>query len=210
MVIKVLMFGWEFPPHNSGGLGVACQGLSRALAKSGFEITFVLPRTVDLDVDYIKLRFAGLEKIKFRTVNSPLSPYLTSGKYKKLFGNPDSFYGPDLISEVKRYAVLGGKIAEEEEHDVIYAHDWLSFGAGIEAKQVSGKPLVVHVHATEYDRCGGSSGINSEVYAIERAGMEEADCVIAVSQFTKDTIVRHYGIAPQKVIVVHNGNDEHS
>lgn len=208
MATKVLMFGWEFPPHNSGGLGVACLGLTRAMAKEGFEITFVLPRTVPVNPDHVKIKFAGLEKVKFKSVDSSLSPYLTSGKYKHLFGNTHGLYGPDLISEVKRYALLGARIAEEEEHDVIYAHDWLSFGAGIEAKHTSGKPLIVHVHATEFDRCGGANGVNSEVYAIEKAGMEEADAIIAVSQFTKDIIVQHYGIPESKVIVVHNGIDE--
>ena len=114
----------------------------------------------------------------------------------------------DLLSEVRRYALLGGEIAKEEQFDVIYAHDWLSFGAGIEAKRVSGKPLIVHVHATEFDRCGGPLGVNKDVYDIEKEGMEAADRVIAVSQFTKDIIVRHYGIPEWKVQVVHNGIDE--
>jgi glycosyltransferase involved in cell wall biosynthesis len=90
--------------------------------------------------------------------------------------------------------------------DVIYT--LLSFGAGLEAKRISGKPLVVHVHATEFDRCGGSNGVNNEVYELERVGMEDADCVIAVSQLTKDTITRYYGIPAEKVIVVHNGIDD--
>lgn len=208
MATKVLMFGWEFPPHNSGGLGVACMGLSRALAKEGFEIIFVLPKQVPVGDAHIKFRFAGVDKIKFRAIDSSLSPYLTSGKYGQLFGGGSGIYGPNLISEVKRYAVLAGKIAEEEEFDIIYAHDWLSFGAGFEAKRISNKPLIVHVHATEFDRCGGVNGVNTEVYELERTGMEDADCIIAVSQFTKDTITRHYGIPPEKVIVVHNGIDE--
>ena len=143
MATKVLMFGWEFPPHNSGGLGVACLGLSRALAKEGFEIIFVLPKQIPVSDSMLQFRFAGVENIKFRTIDSSLSPYMTSGKYGKLFGGGSGIYGPNLISEVKRYAVLAAKIAAEEEFDVIYAHDWLSFGAGLEAKRVSGKPLIV-------------------------------------------------------------------
>ena len=210
MATKVLMFGWEFPPHNSGGLGVACMGLSRALAKEGFEIIFVLPKQVPVGEAHIRFRFAGVDNIKFRAIDSSLSPYLTSGKYGKLFGGGSGIYGPNLISEVKRYAVLAGKIAEEEEFDIIYAHDWLSFGAGLEAKRVSGKPLIVQVHATEFDRCGGPNGINNEVYELEKAGMEDADCVITVSQFTKDMVTRHYGIPPQKVIVLHNAIDDNT
>lgn len=202
------MFGWEFPPHNSGGLGVACLGLTRALAKEGFDITFVLPKVVDLGDSHVRIKFADISNIRFKSINSPLSPYLTSGKYGKLFGGGSGIYGPNLLSEVKRYALLGGALAAEDEYEVIYAHDWLSFGAGLEAKRISGKPLIVHVHATEFDRCGGANGINSEVYELERVGMEDADCVIAVSQLTKDTITRHYGIPEEKVIVVHNGIDE--
>ncbi|MDO8492678.1 MAG: glycosyltransferase family 4 protein, partial [bacterium] len=208
MATKVLMFGWEFPPHNSGGLGVACLGLTRALAREGFDITFVLPKMVPISSGHVKIKFADISNVRFKSINSPLSPYLTSGKYGKLFGGGSGLYGPNLISEVKRYALLGGALVLEDEYDVIYAHDWLSFGAGLEAKRISGKPLIVHVHATEFDRCGGASGINNEVYELERVGMEDADCVIAVSQFTKDTITRYYGIPAEKVIVVHNGVDD--
>lgn len=208
MATKVLMYGWEFPPHNSGGLGVACLGLTRALAKEGFDITFVLPKIVAVSDNHLKMKFADISKVRFKAINSPLTPYLTSGKYGKLFGGGSGLYGPNLLSEVKRYALLGGGLIREDDYDVIYAHDWLSFGAGLEAKRISNKPLIVHVHATEFDRCGGANGVNNEVYELERVGMEDADCVIAVSQFTKDTITRHYGIAPEKVIVVHNGIDD--
>ena len=126
-------------------------------------------------------------------------------------------YANDIFGEVARYALSGARIAKQEQFDVIYAHDWLSFGAGVEAKRATGKPLIVHVHATEFDRCGlsacgaqadGATGINEHVYAVERLGMEEADIVVAVSEFTKQTIVRHYGIPEEKVHVVYNGIDE--
>ena len=143
-------------------------------------------------------------------INSVLSPYLNSLSYEKIRGRngSTSIYGPDLFSEVERYRALASDLAQQEQFDVIYAHDWLSFGAGIEAKRATGKPLIVHVHATEYDRSGGESGINPHVYGIEKQGMEEADCVIAVSEFTKNIIVRSYGIPAEKVRVVHNGIDE--
>ena len=207
------MFGWEFPPFNSGGLGVACLGLTRALSDRGAEITFVMPRTLDVKSPWARIIFADGKSILTRSVNSILSPYLTSRSYayarKRVAGARDGgdIYGHDLMSEVMRYAAMGGEIAKEEEFDIIYAHDWLSFGAGIEAKRVSGKPLVAHVHATEFDRCGGPLGINRDVYEIEKAGMEAADVVIAVSQLTKNIIVNNYGIPADKVRVVYNGID---
>jgi len=202
---RVLMFGWEFPPHHSGGLGVACQGLTRALAARGFDITFVMPKKIDVGAPWARFLFAdGFSAV---AVNSSLSAYTTSRGYAEQ-AHDASIYAPDLIGEVRRYALLGGDIARSEQFDMIYAHDWLSFGAGVEAKRISGKPLIVHVHATEFDRCGGPIGVNKDVYDIERKGMEAADRVIAVSQYTKDIIVRYYGIPEGKIRVVYNGVDE--
>ena len=168
--LKVLMFGWELPPFNSGGLGVACYGLSKALSKN-VDITFVLPRKVEVDASFLKLLFAN--NIKVTIIDSPLRPYLTSAEYARMEEDV-TLYGHDLFSEVKRYAMEARKIAEKEEFDIIHAHDWLSFEAGIAAKEVSGKPLVVQLHSTEYDRCGGQN-LNQAVYDIERRGMELAD-----------------------------------
>ena len=211
MKMRILMFGWEFPPYNSGGLGVACLGLTRALSARGAEITFVMPKKLDVTSPWAKMVFADDGRIVLRPIDSNLTPYLTSTAYSK-GRQVDGIYGRDLMSEVLRYAAMGGEIAKEQEFDVIYAHDWLSFGAGIEAKRVSGKPLVAHVHATEFDRCGGaqvnSLGINHDVYEIEKAGMEAADVVIAVSQLTKNIIINNYGILESKVRVVYNGIDE--
>lgn len=208
MKTRVLMFGWEFPPHNSGGLGVACQGLTRAMAARGIEITFVMPKKIEVGAPWARFVFADTG-VSGRVVNSTLKPYVTGNSYSRA-QHDIGIYGRDLFSEVKRYAILGGEIAREEENqfDVIYAHDWLSFGAGIEAKRISGKPLIVHVHATDFDRCGGPGGVNRDVYNVEKAGMEAADRVIAVSQFTKDLIMRYYAIPEWKIKVVHNGIDD--
>ncbi len=211
MKMRILMFGWEFPPYNSGGLGVACLGLTRALSARGAEITFVMPKKLDVKSPWARIIFAEGQGrgVVTRAVDSILSPYLNSRSYSyalRLSG--EGIYGRDLMGEVLRYASMGGEIAKEEQFDVIYAHDWLSFGAGMEAKRVSGKPLVAHVHATEFDRCGGPLGVNHEVYEIEKAGMEAADVVIAVSQLTKNIIVNNYGIPEGKVRVVYNGIDE--
>lgn len=210
------MFGWEFPPHNSGGLGVACQGLSRALSGRDFEITFVMPKKLPVGAPWARFVFAdaagGGASASVIEVNSRLKAYSSIRSYLTeglaLSSDMAGIYGDDLFSEVMRYAALGGVIAKQEEFDVIYAHDWLAFGAGIEAKRVSGKPLVVHVHATEIDRCGGEWGVNPDVFAIEKRGMEAADRVIAVSEFTKQIIIRHYGIPENKIFVVHNGIDD--
>ena len=201
------MFGWEFPPYNSGGLGVACLGLSRALAEKNVEITFVLPKRVNVSANFLKMIFADAAQIHLKTVDTLLTPYITSNEYQRLrLKNKSSLYGPGLFEEVARYALRARKIAKEESFDIIHAHDWLSYPAGIEARDQSGKPLVVHVHATEFDRTGGNS-INQNVYKIEREGMEEADAVITVSHRTKEMAAYHYGIPKEKIEVVHNGID---
>lgn len=197
--LKVLMFGWELPPFNSGGLGVACYGLSKALSKN-VDVTFVLPRKVEVDASFLKLLFAN--NIKVTVVDSPLRPYMTSAEYSRLEEDV-TLYGHDLFSEVKRYAMEARKIAQKEHFDVIHAHDWLSFEAGIAAKEVSGKPLVVQLHSTEYDRCGGQN-LNQTVFDIEKKGMEISDRVVGVSNMTKRIIEEQYGIPSGKVFAIHN------
>src|SRR3989344_992544 len=119
-------------------------------------------------------------------------------------GSAAEAYGNNLLEEVLYYGQRAKVIAETEDFDVIHAHDWLAYPAGLMAKKVSGKPLIVHVHATEYDR-GGGNGINPQVYEIERQGMQGADGVITVSQLTKNLVMKHYGIPEQKIKVSHNG-----
>lgn len=202
--LRVLMFGWEFPPFNSGGLGVACHGLLRALSRKNLDITFVMPKCLPDSVPYAKMVSAGLETTI--AVNSPVTPYIGSESYAK-FKDGSPVYGPDLVGEAHRYAQFGAKIAAEEPHDLIYAHDWLSFGAGRAAKRVSKKPFIAHVHSTEFDRTGGEH-VDQNIYDLERAGLHEADYVIAVSGRTKNTIVNHYGVPHEKVQVVWNGIDD--
>lgn len=202
---RVLMFGWEFPPHSSGGLGIACHDIAQALAKEKVSVIFVLPRKVDVLGDGFKIVFTNVPNIKIRSIDSLLYPYVTSDSYKKYLADLslNHIYGFGLFEEVLRYAKSARGVAESEEFDVIHAHDWLSFLAGVEAKRVSGKPLVVHVHATEFDRSG--ENINQNVYEIEKRGLMEADSIIAVSEFTKNILVSKYGIDPNKVNVVYNG-----
>ncbi len=205
---KVLMFGWEFPPHNSGGLGVACFGLTKALAKKNTQIIFVLPRKLNnISAGFLRIVDPGTKYSSSYVFDSPINPYITEKKYNSFFfSHKTNYYGKNLFDEVMRYADFGGKVATKENFDIIHAHDWLSFGAGIQAKIKSGKPLVAHIHATEYDR-GGGCGINPLVYKLEKEGMEFADKVVAVSNFTKNIVIKHYGISPEKIEVVHNGID---
>jgi len=234
--MKVLMFGWEFPPHISGGLGTACYGLTKGLAKlNQFGVIFIVPKVFgDEDQSVIQLiganqvpvaqkeiQFEDIQqKIDYYEVDSKLIPYigeeefwtLKSRKYSKetRFIQTDEGYkiefsgkyGPDLFQEIKNYALVAEVIARNNQFEIIHAHDWLTFPAGIAAKKVSGKPLVIHVHATDFDRSGGS--VNPRVYAIEREGMEIADSIIAVSALTKNIIVEKYGIPPEKITVVYN------
>ncbi|MBU0743895.1 MAG: glycosyltransferase family 4 protein, partial [Gammaproteobacteria bacterium] len=112
-------------------------------------------------------------------------------------------YGIGLLTEVFRYALCAGSLAQDVPHDVIHAHDWLTILAALEAKRYSCKPLVLHVHALETDRSG--LWVDKKIFAIEKYGMEQADQIVAVSQYTKNNIIQYYGIAPEKITVIHNG-----
>lgn len=216
--MKVLMFGWEFPPFNSGGLGTACEGLTKALSKQGVNLTFVMPKRVDLDVDFMKLAYAddcdSCEKIlKEYYFNSPLQAYSSEETYEicvkeenKSRKDKKIIYGNNIYEEVMRYASVGEEIGKREDFDVIHAHDWLTFKAALAAKKATGKFMVAQIHATEFDRTGDGS-VNQKVYEIEKEGMQGADLVITVSNFTKQKVMKHYGIPEEKIRVVHNAND---
>src|SRR5579884_3783494 len=120
--MKVLMFGWELPPHNSGGLGVACLGLLRAMLSQGLEVTFVLPRKIDVSFKDAKVRFADEFKVKFREFDSYMTPYDTVTSYKDKVATKRRPYASNLLDEVKRYAMAAEKIVQEEDFDIIHAH----------------------------------------------------------------------------------------
>lgn len=234
--MKVLMFGWEFPPHITGGLGTACLGLTKGLVTIGdVEILFVVPKSYgDEDQQTINLIGANevdlgeqhinyenlLRSINILNVKSNLVPYTSPEEYEKLvntevstkkeyiqttIGGKINFsggYGGSLWQEISDYAYVASKIASKNKFDVIHAHDWLTYPAGMAAKYASGKPLVIHVHATDFDRSGGS--VNPGVYDIEKRGMDAADKIIAVSNLTRNTIIHNYGINPNKVFTVYN------
>ena len=234
--MRVLMFGWEFPPHISGGLGTACYGLTKGL--SNFEdihTLFVIPKAYgDEDQSNVNILNAGdvtlgnrvinyegfFKRINFIEVESNIIPYTSPEEYERLisdfkasrkklisttFSGKLCFsggYGSSLFQEIASYAAVASIIGVTYDFDIIHAHDWLTFPAGAAAKQVSGKPLVIHVHATEFDRSGGD--VNPVVYQIEKNGMEVADKIIAVSNLTRNAIIEKYNINPDKVITVYN------
>ena len=212
--LRVLMFGWEFPPYSSGGLGTACYGLTKGLSNKGVHVTFVVPRMPEASKHkFVKVISADVDKvkIKFVEVDTLLQPYMTTKTYKARYEehlvhqkrSVGKLYGKDLYAEVRRYALQAAKIARKEKFDIIHCHDWMTYGAGIKAKEVSGKPLVIHVHATEFDRTGGT-GVNSYVYGLEMEGMQKCDRIITVSNYTKKMVATYYAIDPNKIQPVHN------
>jgi glycogen synthase len=205
--MRVLMFGWEFPPHVSGGLGVACEGLVRGLRELDTEVLLVLPDRPRA----ARERVRKAPRLRYRHVRTLLSPYVTEETYRRERVEAErsdpgaSLYGPNLHAEVLRYADAAARIAARESFDVIHAHDWLTLLAGIRAQRSSGKPLVAHVHATEYDRAGDAP--NPFVLGVERAGLAAADRIVAVSHYTGDVLRTRYGVASERIRVVHNAID---
>lgn len=198
------MLGWELPPHNSGGLGVACYHMSKALALQGSEIDFVVPYSAPHpDIDFMTIHSA--------TKLTPLERY-GLGAYdsktvlKKELSAADVNDLKDMRGVQKRYVEFVEQLVETNKPDAIHAHDWLTMEAGIRAKELCNVPLVVHVHATEFDRSGEKSG-NPVVHEIEYQGLMMADRIIAVSGITKNMIVQKYGIPASKIEVVHNAID---
>jgi glycogen synthase len=280
--MKVLMFGWEFPPHISGGLGTACFGLTHSLGKEEVDVLFVVPK-LHGDEPSGRVHLINASNIEINPGNGPTpgpSNTTASGKTSRTFTTSagttltvneqkgftyvevpsglsayrspgfegsdqienwnygvgakkdihselqvhrmkrsgwekggagrtvstyafSGAYGPDLLTEVERYAQVAAEIAKRFSFDVIHAHDWMTYPAGIAAKEISGKPLVVHVHATEYDRAG--EHIDTRVHAVELEGMKKADRVVTVSEWTRQIAIKKYRIEPDKVTVVHNG-----
>jgi len=233
--MRVLMFGWEFPPHITGGLGTACFGLTKGMVKLGTDVIFVVPKAYgdeihpgfrlinasDVTMDFMDTRQQEFwNKIKYIEIGSNLVPYMDPEEFEILteketrkrvkeartvFSKKYTFsgkYGKNLMQEVSRYALIASSVATQYEFDLIHSHDWLTYPAGIAAKHISGKPLVIHVHATEFDRSG--KNVNPSVFEIEQKGMQEADRVITVSNLTRQIVIEKYGINPEKVTTVHN------
>ena len=239
--MRVLMLGWEFPPHISGGLGTACEGLTRGLASEAVDLTFVVPRAFG-DEDTHHLEFIGLtappgearpapagrgDAVRVLAVDSMLRPYLDEAAYRALLeareiaarevgiveedaplsqadGRPafEGGYGENLMDEVARYADAVAELARHTAFDLVHAHDWMTFPAGVAASKIAETPLVVHVHASEYDRSGDHA--NPVVVDIERMGIAAADRIVAVSRLTAGVLQERYGADADRIRVVHN------
>lgn len=202
--MNILMLGWELPPHNSGGLGVACYHMSKALAQQGASIEFVVPyRAKHSDISFMKVHAA--------TDLSPLHHYGFGAydSYDTMTTSRQRMSGQSLREIQASYGAFVEKLVDNSRYDAIHAHDWLTMEAGVLAKQRTGKPLIVHVHATEFDRSGGEYG-NPLIHEIEQQGLMMADRIIAVSQLTKNLIIHRYQIPADKVEVIHNALDTES
>ena len=224
--MKALMFGWEFPPHILGGLGTASYGLANGIHASGeVDISFVIPRPYgDEDKTFAEIIGACYTPVAWRDVTREyvearigkcMSPDLYFDLRSHIYADFNYMklddlgcvefsgrYPDNLLEEINNYSIVAGVIARTVSCDVIHSHDWLTYPAGIHAKKVTGKPLVIHVHATDFDRSRGN--VNPDVYRIEKDGMENADHIITVSDLTRKTVIEKYGINPDKVTTVHN------
>lgn len=194
------MLGWELPPHNSGGLGVACFQLCKSLAERGASIEFILPYQAQHNAHFMKVTAAQPQ-----TAVELLASGIAYDSYKYI--HPDgTIEWVDIFAQAKAYEKAVEKLVEFAEFDVIHAHDWLTFRAALRAKEQTGKPMILHIHSTEKDRAGGHKG-NPLVREIEQQCLLLADKVIAVSHQTKQAIIHEYGIPAGLVEVVHNSID---
>ncbi len=224
--MRALMFGWEFPPHILGGLGTASYGLTRGMsAQKDMQISFVLPKPWgDEDQSFLKIIAANKVPIVWRDpdrgfLENELAGKMTCEEYYRFrqctiennnhigtnrIGSVEfsGRYPDNLQEEIRNYDAVAGVVSRAMDFDIIHSHDWLTYPAGVHAKYVSGKPLVIHVHATDFDRSRGN--VNPTVYDIEKAGMDHADHIITVSNKTRDTVIDRYQIDPAKVTTVHN------
>ncbi len=218
------MLGWEFPPHKSGGLGTACQGMAEALGRQGAEILFVVPHQRDEHASGgLRVRGAGFGAssgskpfsasgaarscIELIRVASPLRPYQTAPGFARRARNEDprplhEAYGSDLFQEVERYARVVREIARSERFDLVHAHDWMAVPAALSARERTGLPWVWHVHACEHDR--SPEGPDPRIHGVEQHGLDLADRVIAVSRYTAERLKLLYRVAGHKLRVVHN------
>lgn len=204
--MKILMLGWELPPHNSGGLGVACYQLCKALSKKGADIEFVVPYQAQHNIDFMKVTAATPQDVT-AVIRSGIA--YDSYKYIYADGHEENL---GIFSQQELYEHAVAKLIDKRSQnelsfDVIHAHDWLTFRAALRLKQQTNLPLVVHLHSVERDRAGGNAG-NSLVREIESTALLMADKIIAVSQHTKDMIVADYDVPADKIEVVYNSVDK--
>ncbi len=213
------MLGWEFPPYFAGGVGIVCHALTTALAKRNVEVTYIMPSGPrEVHADHVRLIVADNiitnKRVRIAKITSLLHPYASMASYEERYatllaslggGRKGVLYGQNLIAEMARFAEKVRLLVQalNLEFDVIHAHDWTTFPAAITLKEATGKPLIVHVHITEFDKSGGEHA-NPSIYAIEKAGMDAADIIITVSNLIKNRCVHQYHADERKIRVIHN------
>lgn len=215
------MLGWEYPPHISGGLGTACQGLTEGLARHGVKISFLVPRAHG-DEEVLGISLLGCERaptlasedggVEALAAETALLPYLGDRAYRRHLARlraaategerPRPAYGPDIFAEVQRYAQAARAIAREQVFDLVHAHDWMTFEAATAVARDAGVPLVVHVHSCEHDRSGAAPDLR--IQAIEQQGLRNADAIVCVSRYAARVLQAHYEVDPEKLHIVHN------
>jgi glycogen synthase len=198
--MKVLMLGWELPPYNSGGLGIACYQLCKSLAQKDIDIEFILPYQAEHDIDFMSVTAAnpqGIEAVLRSGIAYDSQRYVQAGGNERSFG---------LHEQQRLYERTVERMITDRQVDIVHAHDWLTFRAGLKVKEQKGCPLILHVHSVESDRSGSPHG-NSLVREVEGLSMQLADRIIAVSQHTKNKIIEDYAIPADKIEVVHNSID---
>ena len=223
--MKVLMFGWEFPPKIYGGLAVASYGITKGLSLQGdVQTTFCLPKPTGEEEKFLNIinmsqvpvvwREPEYENLCSRLVGHNSGDYYRFrnhiyADFNYLQGLDDlgcigfaGGYPSNLHEEINNFSIISGVLARSEDFDLIHAHDWLTYPAGVHAKMVSGKPLCIHVHATDFDRSRGK--VNPTVYSIEKNGMDHADCIMCVSELTRQTVIHQYHQDPRKCVAMHN------
>ncbi|MEK7594856.1 MAG: glycosyltransferase family 4 protein [Patescibacteria group bacterium] len=198
--MKILMLGWELPPHNSGGLGIACYQLCKALSNHDLDIEFVLPYTAEHGIDFMDITAAHPQGVA-----SVISSGIAYDSYKYILEDGTEQW-LNIHDQQQLYEHAVGQLVEEREFDIVHAHDWLTFRAALRVKQLKNCPIVLHVHSVESDRAGSPNG-NPAVREIEAIALHMADQVVAVSEQTKQAIIRDYGVPANKIEVVHNSID---
>lgn len=221
----VFMIGWEYPPHNSGGLGVACQGLTQALSQEGQRVYFTLPYSNPIKLKHMDVIgcyndewFDPKSKYYAQLGSAPFSSYTTTAEVEQVqvMTTTSDLAAEDLRAlpqselerRVNQYAEYVTKAAQKRSDKFagVHAHDWMSFPAAERIKKQLGKKIIAHVHSTEFDRIPNGYG-SHYIHHTEYSGLQAADHIIAVSNYTKQLIVNRYAIDPAKIEVVYNGID---
>jgi glycosyltransferase involved in cell wall biosynthesis len=202
--MKVLMLGWELPPHNSGGLGVACYQLCKALSKNDIDIEFILPYEADHNIDFMRVTAASPQGV---VAVLPGAGVYDSQRYILPDGSEQHL---GIHDQQRIYEQNVARLVESREVDIVHAHDWLTFRAALRVKEAKGCPIILHVHSVESDRAGSIEKGNPLVKEVEALSMQLADKVVAVSRHTKQRIIADYHIPADKIEVVHNSMDSGS